>query len=412
MNIRPLASIVIVMLFAGVVRAETIDAGPFSVDVAPTLTVRCNEQVLFCGDRTAILTSRGFRKSEPSPTGSIEAGQVIRDGNVVTMIARQGRNSLRREIMVTADAVHITYEARVFGGTGGTHLRYELLSPNETLQGVPYRLTRGLMRRPRTTTDEVFAFDKVEPFKYLFQTGLYMAIDSPKFDCTLDFNPMGTWQGINNYGESWNCAPYHDGENLHWTMFCSAASNGATFSGKIIIRPGGEPYETFHDNIAMSYTTDFPVEMALNFTDSDTDATYVACPPNRWRNAEDIRIVPRATGGLLRRDFATSDGEGVLDLALRSGQYLVTLNVYDAKEDTGPFSVASDDGVLLENIVVPRGEYWNKTVPLRSRDGKTELRFNGKWKINALTAQLILRENEDFLFERPYWNMDVDVDAF
>ena len=49
-------------------------------------------------------------------------------------------------------------------------------------------------------------------------------------------------------------------------------------------------------------------------------------------------------------------------------------------------------------------------VPLRVRDGGATLRFRGAWKINALTAQLILRDSEDFMFERPYWNMDVDVE--
>ena len=242
------------------------------------------------------------------------------------------------------------------------------------------------------------------------QTGLYLNIKSPKLGCTIDFDPMGPWIGISNYGDNWSTSPYHDGKNVRFCMFCSGASNGATFTGKVVVRTGSDPYEAIHPNDPLAYTTDFPVALALNFTDTDTDVRYKACPPSGWRNVHNVRIVPRATGGFLRRDFATGDGEGVLDLDLAPGLYLLTLNVHDGKEATGRFTIADGNGVLVEDVEVPRGAYWDKSVPLRVRDGGATLRFRGAWKINALTAQLILRDSEDFMFERPYWNMDVDVE--
>ena len=422
MSIRPLTNTVTALLLVtGVARAETIDAGPFSVDITPMLTARYNDTVLFSGERCAILRSGGFAKTEPSPVGAIGDGGVIRDGNVLTLIARKGRNVLRREVMVRPDALHLTYELTVFGSTGGTHLRYELLTPSESLEGLRYALTKGLLRRPRTTSDEVFAFQKVEPFKYLFQTGLYLNIKSPNLPCTIDFDPLGPWVGISNYGENWSTSPYHDGETVHFAMFCSGARNGGTFTGKVIVRPGATPYEAIHPNDALAYTTDFPVALALNFTDTDTDERYRMCGPTPsdgqpfgWKDPRNVRIVPRATGGLLRRDFAAphpatgkNSTDATLELKLRPGLYLLTLNVYDARTDTGPFDLFSADGPLLQNVTIPRGRFWNKTVPLRSRGGRAELRFTGAWKINALTAQKILHEEEDYLFEQPYWNMEV-----
>ena len=211
---------------------------------------------------------------------------------------------------------------------------------------------------------------------------------------------------------------YHDGKQYRFSMFCSGARNGATFTGKVIVRPGGKPYEALHRNEALAYTTDLPPALALNFSNSEANERYQACAANvpankpfRWRRPEDVHIVPRATGGFLRRDFgAAADGksDGVLEIEQRSGLYLLTLNIYDAREDAGPFDLAGPDGPLLKGVRVPRGRYWNKTVPIRFRDGKTALRFSGKWKINALALQLLLHEEEDFLFERPYWNMTLD----
>jgi hypothetical protein len=396
-----------VLCIAGAAQGESIDAGPFSVDVTPGLMLRYNGVVLFDGDRCDVLR-RGLDENDPSPVDAIEQGELHRDGNVLTVIKRQGRNVLRREVMVTPQAVHITFELQVYGSTNGTHLQYELLTPIESLDGVPYDLTKGLLRRPRVTSEETFDFQSVDPFKYIFQTGLYVNLKSPKLDCTIDFNPMGPWIGISNYGDNWATSPYHDGERMRWCMYCSGASNGATFSGKIIIRAGSQPYEAIHPNTPVSYTADFPVALALNFTDSDAHDMYVICPPGRWDDASDVRIVPRAEGGFLRRDFAAGGGDAALDLQLDPGLYLLTLNVYDARGDSGPFTIAGPDGNLVENVTVPRGEYWDKTVPLRVREGDAKLHFSGTWKINALTAQLILRDDEDFLFERPYWNMAVE----
>ena len=70
--------VVTVILFASDVTAETIEAGPFSVDVQPMLRVRVNDKVLFNGERAAILRSGGFKKNEPSPIGAIEDGRVLR----------------------------------------------------------------------------------------------------------------------------------------------------------------------------------------------------------------------------------------------------------------------------------------------------------------------------------------------
>ena len=406
--------VVTVILFASDVTAETIEAGPFSVDVQPMLRVRVNDKVLFNGERAAILRSGGFKKNEPSPIGAIEDGRVLRQGNVVTLIAQQGRNVLRREILVKADALHLTYQLQIFGATGGTHARYELLSPNDALQGVQYKLTKGPLRRPRITSQQVFDLEQVEPFRYLYQTGLYLVLQDPALACTIDFNPQGPWQGSSNYGDNWAATPYHDGENTHFAMFCSSARYGATLTGKIIVRPGDQPYETFHPNVAVAYTADFPATLSVNFTDRDRHDRFQMCAAVArgkstfgWKNPGDIHLIRRPAGGLLRRDFATSDSAGQLELKLRDGLYLLTLNIYDSQQDTGPFTIVDANGTLAKDVKVAQGAYYDKTVPLRVRGGLARLRFTGQWKINALTAQLILYDEEDFLFERPYWNMGV-----
>lgn len=404
------------MITAWAAQADTITAGPFSVEVSHVLTIRCNDQILFSGDRC--VAYRGLKPSAPALVRTLDKGVLSRKENCVTLLARDGRNIFRREVMVTPEAVHVTYEVQAFGATGGTHLQYELLSPTATLDGSSYNATTGLFRRPRKTVPGTLNSKNSSPFQHLFRICLYLTLKSPTLACTMDFNPMGSWQGASNYGDSWNSSLYHDGEQYHFSMLCSSARNGATFAGKIIIRPGVRPYEAVHRNDPLAYTTSFPTTLALNFSEDDANDGYQLCPaaapndkPFRWQKPKDIRIVPRATGGFLRRDFATSvDGaaDGVLELEQPSGLYLMTLNVHDANEDTGPFDVIGPDGPLLRGIRVQRGQFLDKTIPVRFRKGKAALRFSGKWKINALALQLILLEDEDFVLERPYWNMEIE----
>jgi hypothetical protein len=396
------------------VAAETIDAGPFSVDVTGQLTIRLNGKPLFNGDRS--VSFRGLKPGEPVLVDPAR-GQVIRQDNIFTVTARRGRNSLRREIMVTPEAVHLTYELKVFGYTGGSHLQYDLLSPVEFLDGVDYDAWTGLARGPIKKTTATFNSQESESFKYLVQTVRYFVLKRPGSECSVDFNPGGLWEGESNYGDKCSATPYHDGKQFHFAMLCSGGKFGGIMRGKVVIRPGNQSYESLHSTTPVAYTKGYPVSAALNFSNGDSHGDYRACSPDapdgnsfRWHNADQVRIVERPTGGVLYHDFATAaDGksDGVLELKQRSGLYLLTLNVLDTAEDTGPFTVSGPKASLFEDVHIERGKYWFKTAALRIRNGKADLRFTGDWKIGALTLQPILYETEDFLFDRPFWNMEI-----
>ncbi|HJN18172.1 MAG TPA: hypothetical protein QGH10_21915, partial [Armatimonadota bacterium] len=213
--------------------------------------------------------------------------------------------------------------------------------------------------------------------------------------------------------------PYHDGDRFHWLMLCSGGRHGGIFKGKIIIRPGGQTYESLHSTANVAYTLNFPTALALNFSEADATGEYESCEANtpadkpyRWASPEQIRIVERETGGLLYRDFATAaDGgsEGVLELEQRSGHYLLTVNAHDAEDDIGPFTIAGPDGPLFEDVTVKRGQHWFESAHLRFRDGRAQLRFSGDWKIGALSLQTILFDTEDYVIDQPWWNMDIDA---
>lgn len=404
--------IALVMLAALGAAAETLDAGPFSVDVASELTVRFNGVTLIEGDRCV-----AFQGMRPDPRTLVDpaGGEVLREGNTMTVLAVQGRNTLRREVMVTAEAVHITFEMRVFGATGGSHLQYDLRTPGAYVDGVEYQAWTGRPRGPLQTETGTFSTEDTEPFEYLVRTGRYFILQKPGAECSLDFNPVGPWVGESNYGENYSANPYHDGEDFRWLMLCSGGANGGIFRGKIIIRPGVVPWESVHSTTEVAYTRGFPASLAVNFSrDEDPSGDYVASAGDdacRWREPASARIVERDSGGLLYRDFAAPAEEGAsaaLEIAQRSGHYLLTMNLRDPQERTGPFTVTGPDGPLFEDVTVEAGDYWFDTAHLRFRDGAATLRFTGHWKVGALALQPIIYDTEDFIIGRPFWNMQAD----
>ena len=413
MNVAFRFSLASILIAIPAAAAETIDAGPFSVDVTGQLTIRFNGKPLVSGDRCVSL--RGLRPGEPSFVNPAE-GRVIRQDNIFTVTAERGRNSLRREIMVTPEAVHLTYELKVFGPTGGSHLQYDLLSPAEQLDGVDYDVWTGRARGPIERTTGTFDSKRSESSKYVLQTARYFVLKRPGSECSLDFNPGGLWEGESNYGEKGSTAVYHDGRQFHFAMLCSGGRFGGIMRGKVVIWSGVRPYDSLHGTVPVAYTKGYPVSAALNFTNGDSHGDYRPCSPDapegqpfHWRSADRIRIVEQSTGGVLYRDFATAgdaQSNGVFELELRSGLYLLTLNVLDTAEDTGPFTVSGPEAALFKDVRIERGKHWFKTAPLRIRNGKTDLRFTGDWKIGALTLQPILYETEDYLLERPFWNTE------
>lgn len=408
------SSPIVIAVFLGAAvspAAEVIDVGPFSVDVAAALTVRCNGKTVIAGDRC--LSLRGLPLSKCPPLLDTTQGMVIRKGNAFTMLSSRGRNRLRREVAVTPAGVEITFEMRALGSTGGTHLLYDLIAPRGLLDGADCEATTGEPRNDKQTKPALFDIGAVKPQDYHLRSLIYLSI--PKVPCTLDFNPQGSWLGEGNFGEAKSVNTLHDGKQWHFVSFCSGATDGAIFGGKIIVRPGTPPFEDFHQRTGVVYTKDFPIPLALNFSENHGDARYQACPvpvpdsiPCRWRAPDGVRIVTRDKGGLLDRDFAaaaTPGGENTLELQQPAGLYLLTLHVCDTAEPTGPFTITGPEGIRLESITLRPGQRWLKTVPLRIREGRAALRLRGNWKLNALTLQTLLRDPEDFLFDRPFWTM-------
>jgi hypothetical protein len=391
--------------------AETLEAGPFTLEVGPELVLRVDGQTLFEGDRCVAF--RGLKPDVPLLVDP-SSGEVLREGNVVTTIAARDRNTFRREVMVTADAVHITWQMRIFGATGGSHLQYDLLTPGEFLDGAQYQAWTGRPRGPLQTETGTFSLEESEPLEYLVRTGRYLTIDSGNAQFSLDLNPAGPWVGESNYGENYSANPWHDGSRFHFMSLCAGGSHGGIFRGKVIIRPGLTPYEEIHSTAEVAYTRGFPPSLAVNFSEAaDPTGQYEAYAPGenyRWRDPEAVRIIEHDGGGLLYRDAAVpseTGAAGVLELSQRSGHYLLTLNMRDPEQAIGPFTVASPDGPLFEDVTVEAGQYWYRTAPLGFRDGQATLRFSGDWAIGALTLQPILYATEDFVLDRPFWNMPI-----
>lgn len=409
-------ALVTTLLTTAAVAAETLDAGPFSVDVTPQLALRYNGKTLISGDRC--VSFRGLKPGEPVLVDPAK-GRLIRKDNIITVLAKKGRNTLRREVMVTPEAVHITFEMKVFGYTGGSHLQYDLLTPGEFLDGTAYEAWTGAARGPLRKTTGTFSIEKSKPLEYLVRSARYFILKRPGAECSLDFNPGGAWLGESNYGHNAHTTPYHDGKRFHLLMLCAGGRFGGIFRGKVVIRPGAQPYESLHSTAAVAYTLGYPVALALNFSKTAPNGDYEPCAADvpagksyRWRDPTQVRIVERPTGGMLYRDFAAAaDGQadGVLELEQRSGLYLLTINVHDAREDTGPFTITGPEGPLFEDVTIKRDQYWFKTAPFRVRNGRADLGFTGNWKIGALTLQPILYETEDFLFDRRFWNMKIDA---
>ena len=402
----------IICLFLGAAvspAAEVIEAGPFSVDVGPALTVRCAGKTIIAGDRC--LSLRGLPISKCPPLLDTTQGKVIREGNAFTLLSSRGRNRFRREVAVTPQGVEITFEMRVLGPTGGTHLLYDLITPPGLLDGAACEATTGEPRRDKQTRPTFFDIAAVKPQDYHLRSLVYLSV--PKMPCTLDFNPQGSWLGEGSFGEAKSVNTLHDGKQWHFVSFCSGATDGAIFNGKMIIRPGSPSFEDFHQRAGVSYTTDFPIPLALNFSAKNGDSRYRSCPipvpdstPCRWLPTDGVQLVTRDQGGLLYHDFASPtkpEGETTLELKQPSGLYLLTLHVCDTARPTGPFTVTGPEGLRLENITLQPGQRWVKTVPLRFREGRATLLLQGNWKLNALTLQTLLRESEDFLFDRPFW---------
>ena len=242
----------------------------------------------------------------------------------------------------------------------------------------------------------------------------YVAFTGGKKDFIIDFNPYGVtdWMSYPKWGcpiGNWKTAAR--GGFLTFWYGRRGSYYGGTFAGKIVIKEGQWDFEKRHPyQNASYYGAKKPIRrfafgsMREGFIVAD-NKQYTPGKKWGWEKPQKLKVVSSDKPGIINNCVSAPEGTAnkfLMDLI--PGYYIFTLRFANPNENSGPFTVALNDG-KKQNVIVAKGK--TKTVLLKGflKDGKARISFAGKsWCINSIAAQAVIYKAEDFFINRKMWN--------
>ncbi|MBR4223150.1 MAG: hypothetical protein IKR81_18470, partial [Victivallales bacterium] len=200
-----------------------------------------------------------------------------------------------------------------------------------------------------------------------------------------------------------------DGDSYVAFMASGRFRYGAKYCHKIVVRSGVTDFDRIHPTRFAHYQYNRGASQRIQFTDGNT-ATGMAIHPQRVMYSKEfekgspklwskpVSIVKTRLGGPFFSAGAKVSGDN--SLTLTHADALVLVNMALAGPSKGTASING------KQVAFDIAESSKKTVvlPVYIRNGKAMLAFSGEAIVCGLIVQPVFFAEEDYLFDRTFWN--------
>ena len=268
-----------------------------------------------------------------------------------------------------------------------------------------------------------------EPEGIYFLKGVrHVQFSGGAVDFSLDFSPCGVW-GLfpsTDWATNVDAHVYRRGDEYVFATLTPEARYGCRVCTKIVVRAGINELDDMHPIIASDYRDPFPALQRVQFTPGKAVGGFV--------RSRAIPGLDRDFRAWQKQLFDAEEGLGWLDrvsgevVTPREGHPLGPLFSGGIKgAGAATFRIDHPDGKVLVSVLLSGAEgpvtasvRANDTVrsdlhveansrrtvilPAAVREEHIDVTLDGsRWMLSGIVVQLILSEQEDFLFERPWW---------
>lgn len=395
-------SLMLMLVIASAVRAQTLRLGDFEVPAQPVL------QVVYKG--TTII-ERDSWDLAAFPDGGIV---VSPDGQGFTYLFEANGNSFRREVCLTDGGLEITASMRaanLFGRNPDNLYAYEFLMPPRLFTGQrPFAVYGRQDKYNGRTFDLSRPIGVGESYSGRFR---HMSFKVGADTVNLDMSPMGPPLGYTtNHDLSYGARPTMSDGLFALRFYRFVSHFGGDLTCKTVIRIGENDYHNHHHLQVGHYTAPFEHERSIDFTTGAESVGFTPCADAAfdmergfgWKSG-DVRVQSFGQGGPLKRDAAVGFHPAEFQVALRPGFYLLNYVLYNPIRAVGTFSVSIDGKPALESVFAGKGQLRYLSATFYADSATTVIGFDGDWQVNALEFTPVFHKTEDFSISRPFWNM-------
>jgi hypothetical protein len=361
-----------------------------------------------------------------------------------------GKMQFRREVALHPDgSVELTVKAHYASYTDGNR-GYSFTIPFAALKDCKFTARVGRTSATKEITgvlDDYFKDSYIGGASGNDKLVHYLAFESEDVHLVFDFNPYGVTQMYSEFpfaGEPTGVATVcKAGDSLVFTLFTRKhESAGGVYAAKAVIYPGVYEYDARHPYQSWTYRGGPEPISYYSFGAPDPNAARAALegvkPPEAssglppasrpaiqrahldlyrlgkaagWEKADGLRLTEKPSSNIFAKAVYSPTGSPATFLMdIKPGIYVLTLKLGDPEADIGPFDVLINGKPSVTDIQTVRGETETVLIPHYVRTPETQIRiqFQGqkRWAVNAIAAQVLLYPNEDFFWDRGFWQAD------
>ncbi len=323
------------------------------------------------------------------------------DGDCSAVRETALRDDGRLEVTVGGTLLPKDYQLNGFG--------YALRIPKKLLVGTTATIHHGMHRSD--PPPKQYTFTGNEPDGRLRELSQVRDIQiNGKLSFSIDFTTMGPWGLFNDDLSSETYSFFVvDGDSYVAFMASGRFRYGAKYCHKIVVRSGVTDFDRIHPTRFAHYQYNRGASQRIQFTDGNT-ATGMAIHPQRVMYSKEfekgspklwskpVSIVKTRLGGPFFSAGAKVSGDN--SLTLTHADALVLVNVALAGPSKGTASING------KQVAFDIAEGSKKTVvlPVYIRNGKATLSIEGEAIVCGIIVQPVLFAEEDYLFDRTFWN--------
>ena len=424
---RRTTAVAIACCVAGCGRAAAVElaAGPFQVRASKELHVAYRDRTLIERDSLAGLESMVNAES-------IHAGKK---GNIVALnVIRQRHETLsfRKEVALHKNGtLELTIKADYESYTN-TPRGYSLSIPLSVLDRATFKALTGRSYATEVVEGRIAAD---MPDGSITSAGggqsfrvRFIAFKSDTLQLVFDLNPYGMTQMYTDYpfsGEPMATAAVEkSGDSLVFTSFGGPAREfGGLYCAKILLYEGEydydekHPYRTWHFRGGPSPVAHFAfgtAEPPKGIIAAGLDL-YSKTREYGWQTpTQSVKLVKVHAKNIFANCVFSPGGRGNTFVAdARPGVYIATLQAGHPERDVGPFDIAVNGERVARGVEVSAGDTRPVIVSTYLRTPGKQLRFRfsseKSWAISSLGLQVLIHQNEDYVFDRKLWVVDRDT---
>ena len=335
-----------------------------------------------------------------------------------------------REVVVNSGRAEVTFAGIVPPRDHGADISYGchcILVPCDVLKGANYTARVGRRLHLKPIKSGTFTGQESEG-KYFLKGVRHIQFRGGAVDFSMDFSPSGIWSIYSSVDRATHTYVHvcRRGDYYVFAAVTVEARFGTKVSSKVVLRTGLNDLEKIHPIPAIDYRVPFPSLRRVQFTPNKPADGFVRVKsiPGLDRNFKACQLQPydenRETGWITPLDAKvigadeknplgplfgggiSGKGKATFRIDHPNGKVLANILLSGAQ---GPVEVSlTANDMIRETVKVAEGSRKTVILPAAIRDGHLDITLDGStWMISGIVVQLFLSEEEDFIFDRPWW---------